>query len=508
MLLHQAFEGTARRLPDKTALVAGNERVRFGDLLRQAQAMAQMLRSDGVAPGDRVIVQFENSVAFVIAVHAVLMAGAVIVPVSPLVKSQKLAFLASDTRASALLCHASLAAAWLPLLQGPSTLITCRVVGDLTSLGDDPRVRGWLEPLASADAAPTHRQSDDLAVLIYTSGTTGLPKGVMMSHHNIVSAWTAIQAYLALREDDVVAMALPCAFSYGFNTLMMSLAVGATVVLDRGAAFPVKVANTLVNEGVTVFPGVPTLFASLLGLESLGRFDFSAMRLITNAAADLPTPHLHRLRTVFPKAKLVAMYGMTECVRASYLTPEEVDERPGSVGKGMANQDHWLVSDQGQRLPPNSQGELVVSGPHVMQGYWDRPEETAAKLTNNPKTGLRELRTGDVFRSDADGYLYFVARKDDIIKTRGEKVAPREVENAIYQLDAVTGCAVVGVSDETLGQAIKAYVTLRPECTMTERDIIKHCLSTLESYMAPKHVEIVAALPRTDSGKVRHASLR
>jgi acyl-CoA synthetase (AMP-forming)/AMP-acid ligase II len=288
----------------------------------------------------------------------------------------------------------------------------------------------------------------------------------------------------------------------------MGLSLGATVVIERSAAFPVRLAQMLERERVTVFPGVPTLFASLLGLQDLADFDFSALRIVTNAAAALPEPHLRRLRALWPRARLFAMYGLTECVRASYLPPEEIDRRPGSVGRGLAHQTHWLADEDGSRLPAGATGELVVSGAHVSPGYWQRPVETAQRVGIDPATGARLLRTGDLFRSDADGYLYFVARRDDIIKTRGEKVAPREVENAIYQLDGVTGCAVVGVADDLLGQAVKAYVTLRPGCTLAERDIVKHCLARLENYMAPKHVEIVRELPRTDSGKIRHASLR
>jgi acyl-CoA synthetase (AMP-forming)/AMP-acid ligase II len=202
------------------------------------------------------------------------------------------------------------------------------------------------------------------------------------------------------------------------------------------------------------------------------------------------------------------MYGLTECIRASYLPPGEVDARPGSVGRGVPNQVHWLVDEAGHRLPPGSSGELVVSGPHVTPGYWERPLETADRVQGGAAPGERVLRTGDIFRTDGDGYLYFVSRKDDLIKTRGEMVAPREVESAIYELDGVTGCAVFGIEDERLGHAVKACVTLRPGTALVARDIIRHCLARLESYKAPKLVDIVAELPRTESGKIRHASLR
>jgi long-chain acyl-CoA synthetase len=507
MLLHDAFEQNARRLPAKTAVVVADQRTSYAGLHRQVCTLARVLHDDGVAAGDRVLVMLEAGLEFAVALHAVLRAGAVFVPVSAQTKTDKLAFLAQDTRATALLTQSSLASQWRPALAAMTALRSCRVAGDPNAAA--PPERPW--PVESGDHAQatiTPRIDTDLAAIIYTSGTTGLPKGVMLTHHNMCSAWASVQAYLGLREDDVIGLALPPVFSYGLYNLLMGLGLGATVVIERHAAFPVKLIQTLERERVTVFPGVPTLFAALLALPQAPQFDLSALRLLTNAAAALPQPHLEQLRRLWPQARLYSMYGLTECKRVSYLAPEDLDARPGSVGRGMPNQEHWLVDDTGQRLPNGSTGELVLRGSHVMLGYWERPAETAERLRPGLLPGQTVLYTGDLFRSDADGYLYFVARRDDIIKTRGEKVAPREVENAIYRLEGVTGCAVVGVPDETLGQAVKAYVTLAPGCTWTERDIVRHCLARLESHMAPKTVAIVDALPRTESGKIRHASLR
>jgi acyl-CoA synthetase (AMP-forming)/AMP-acid ligase II len=288
----------------------------------------------------------------------------------------------------------------------------------------------------------------------------------------------------------------------------MGLGVGATVVLERAAAFPVKIAEMLERERVTVLPGVPTLFTALLGIAQLDRFDLRSMRILTNAAAALSINHVQRLRKAFPHAQLFSMYGLTECMRVTYLPPDELERRPGSVGRGMANQEHWLIDSSGQRLPNGSTGELVVRGRHVMRGYWKRAAENEQRFLDCEITGERALRTGDLFRTDDEGFLYFVARMDDIIKTRGEKVAPREVENAIYELEGVVDCAVIGVTDESLGEAVKAFVTLRPGSELAARDIVKHCLARLENHMAPKFVEFVDELPRTESGKIRHASLR
>jgi len=270
----------------------------------------------------------------------------------------------------------------------------------------------------------------------------------------------------------------------------------------------VRLLDSLVRERVSVLPGVPTLFSALLGVRDLPQRDLASLRLLTNAAAALPAAHIARLRQAFPQAQLFSMYGLTECKRVSYLPPEELDRRPGSVGRGMPHQTLWLADAQGRHLPPGSEGELVVQGEHVMRGYWRKPAETAERLRIDPVSGRLALHTGDVFRSDDEGFLYFVARQDDIIKSRGEKVSPREVEEALYQLPGVLEAAVVGVPDELLGEAVKAYVTLRPGAQLDARAVIRHCLAMLESHMAPKQVEFVDALPRTDSGKIRRASLR
>jgi acyl-CoA synthetase (AMP-forming)/AMP-acid ligase II len=323
----------------------------------------------------------------------------------------------------------------------------------------------------------------------------------------MVSAATSISTYLGLRDDDIILNVLPIAFDYGLYQVLMSSRVGATVVLQRSLAFPVKVLETMVQERVTVLPAVPTVFSMLLNLSSLPSFDLRALRLVTNTAAALSEAQIHAIRGAFPQAVLFSMYGLTECKRVSYLPPDQLDVRPMSIGRGMPNEEVWLADEAGNRLPNGSVGELIVRGSNVMRGYWRKPAETAERLKPGALPGEMHLHTGDIFRSDAEGYLYFVGRRDDIIKSRGEKVSPREVENVLYGIDGVLEAAVIGVPDDALGHAVKAFLVLKPGYEYTQRDIIRHCLAHLESFMSPKYVAFMDALPRTDTGKISKRGL-
>ena len=508
MLLHHSFDATVQRLPEKVALTCEGRRHTYREIDARVEQVARLLHARGVRRGDRVALFLDNGIEMVAGLYAAMRLGAVFVPVNPLTKAEKLAYLLDDTRASALLTQAALRGAWQKALSSNASVRTALVVDGHP---DDLPTRCVAWPVAhecieGAGVEPAVIDQD-LAALIYTSGTTGDPKGVMLSHLNMVSAARSVLAYLPLREDDVIGCVLPLAFSYGLYQVIMAFTVGATVSLERSFAFPARVLERMASDRVTVFPAVPTVFSVLLNHDGLDRYDLSALRILTNAGSALSEDRIRQLRARFPHALLYSMYGQTECKRVTYLPPEQLDLRPASVGRGMPNQEHWLVDDSGRRLPHGSTGELVIRGAHVMRGYWEKPLETAQKLKPGPLPGEVVLHTGDLFRTDAEGWLYFVARKDDIIKSRGEKVSPREVENAIHDLHGVVDAAVVGVPDAVLGEAVKAFVVVKEGHSLSERDVIRHCLARLESFMAPKHVEFVRELPKTDNGKIKKTAL-
>lgn len=508
-LLHGFFERVAAASPGTIALRCAGRDVTYGELDLASTAFARALLAQGLRAGERVLLLLDNGAPFVAALLGTLRAGCVVVPLNPGTKAPKLRYLLGDCEPAVLVFEANLehvVAAAIEGLEGPRLLRSGRLPASAGTLpAEDFAV------LCGTDCGvaplPERVIDRDLAALIYTSGSTGEPKGVMLTHLNMVSALRSVSGYLGLQPDDRIYCGLPLAFDYGLYQVLMAWRVGATVILERSLAFPAAVLETLEREEATVLPGVPTFFAMLTALEGLRPGRAPRLRMLTNTAAALPEAHITALRQLFPAAQLFSMYGLTECKRVTYLPPGELDMRPGSVGRGMPNQEHWLVDEEGRRLPFGRTGELVVRGSHVMQAYWRRSVATAERLRACTESGETVLYTGDLFRTDADGYLYFVARRDDIIKSRGEKVSPREVESAICALDGVLEAAVIGVADPLLGQAIKAYVVPRPGNRVAPATVIRHCRAQLEAFMVPQHVEIVDALPKTETGKTRRGML-
>ncbi len=510
-LLHDFLEHSAARLADKVALVVKGARLTYGELDRQANALANALEKAGVERGDRVVVFADNTVETVVSFWGVLKANAVISVVNPLTKADKLTYYLNDCRAKVMITDMHLANVFAESAPHAEHLKQVIVSGTL----DEKRLAGvknvvsWSKALdAHAKTAPKRRCLDiDLAAIIYTSGSTGDPKGVMLTHRNMLTAATSISTYLEMREDDVVLGVLPLAFDYGLYQLIMSFRVGARLVLERSFAFPAQVLKVMADEKVTGFPGVPTIYAILAELKNLKDFDLSAIRYVTNTAAALPVKHITMLRDLFPTARIYSMYGLTECKRCTYLPYQDIDRKPTSVGIAIPNTELWIVDENDQKVGPNTVGQLVIRGATVMKGYWEKPEATAKKLRPGPIPGEQVLYTGDFCRLDEEGYLYFVGRMDDIIKSRGEKVAPKEVETALMNIKGVKEAAVIGVPDEILGQAVKAFVVLEQGVSFTDKDLMKECQKRLENFMVPKFIEFIAELPKTTTGKIKKTGL-
>jgi long-chain acyl-CoA synthetase len=513
-LAHDHLIASAIRRADAPAVIADETTHTFGELDRASDALAARLQAEGVGRGDRVAIMADNSVEVVVALFGVLKAGGVFVVVNPTTKSRKLAYILEDCQVRAMVVHERVARHALPALAESPSVTTTVWVGAVPELASggiayDEAVAGGTgasgtEPEEPGDPGTIDA---DLAALVYTSGSTGHPKGVMLTHRNLVHNSWSVATYLGYKPDDVVACLLPLSFDYGLFQVLMGARVGCTVVLDRGFAYPRDAVTRLAEHRVTVLPGVPTIFATLLQLAPFDGVDLSRIRMLTNTAAALPPAHIERLGAAFPGARIFSMYGLTECTRVSYLDPDRLADKPTSVGKAMPNTEAYVVDAEGRRVPPGETGELVVRGASIMRGYWGKPDETAAVLRPGEIAGELVLHTGDQFRTDDEGFLYFVGRGDDVFKSKGEKISPKEVEHVLYELDTVAEAAVVGVPDEIDGMAVKAVVAPRDGSMLTEAAVRKHCRARLESYMVPRYVEVRESLPKTESGKIRKAEL-
>lgn len=520
MLLDGYLRDSAARHPDKLALICGERRTTYAEIDGTANALAHALRALGLVRQERVVVYFDNSVETVQGIFATLKASGVFVVVNPQVKGDKLAFILKD-------CNTRILLTGVRNLRGLEAELTdCPdlrhvILVDWESDAPVPAeaaaliaggkgVHSLSELLAAhAHTLPDNRNiSLDLASLIYTSGSTGVPKGVTLTHLNMVTAATSLTTYLRNEPDDIILSPLPLSFDYGLYQVLMAFRFGGTVVLEKQFLYPYKYIELIRKEQVTGLPIVPTITAILLNLKDLEEHDFSSVRYVTNTAQALPVHHIRRVRQVMARARIYSMYGLTECKRVAYLPPELIDTKPTSVGIAIPNTEVWIEDEDGKVITQAGQaGELIVRGAHVMVGYWNRPEETAKYLRPGRYPYERELRTGDLFRQDEDGLLYFISRKDDLIKTAGERVGPREVENVLHEIEAVKEVAVIGVPDDILGNAIKAFLSLRDGMTVSEAEVIRHCQKRLEKFMVPKSVVFLPELPKTATGKISKRGL-
>jgi amino acid adenylation domain-containing protein len=510
-MLQDFLTQSVLRSPGVQAISAGRATLTYGQLGHDAIAVAHSLRASGVQPGDRVVVFSPNTITAAVGFWAVVMCGAVVVMISPRTPTHKLAWILKDADAAALITDESLVG--VAVAAGLTKLRAVIVAGPASALADLSHLAHSVT-LDDAVAAGSYAHDDlpvragtDLAALVYTSGSSGEPKAVMVTHGNVDAAATAISGYLGLNRRDVLLCALPLSFDYGLYQMIMSAQIGARLVLEPSFALPGQILNTIVREGVTVFPGVPTMFAMLARLSSLERWDLTGVRTITSTGSALATEQVAWLRGAFPQAQIFSMYGLTECKRCTYLPPVDLDRKPGSVGVAIPGSEIWLVDAEDRVVAAGEIGELVVRGPTVMAGYWRRPEETARRLRPGPDPGEFVLYTGDLCRLDDDGYLYFVSRMDEVIKSRGEKVAPAEVEAALRSAPGVLEAAVVGQPDEVLGQAIHAFVVVEDRGQVTPAALRAACRERLEPFMVPQEIEIVDTMPRTANGKIEKAAL-
>lgn len=515
IFVHDYLRRSALRHPEKTALVFEDQRMTYADLDRSSDRLAQELTLCGVKRQDRVIIFLDNSPEIIVSVYGILKADAIFVVVNGGIKANKLAFILKDAGAGVLISHTGkgdVIRDALEKLDRPVKVLWLGDAGKIPASLFSSSLRWdsiFSSPIAADPIVPRNGSKNidlDLTALIYTSGTTGEPKGVMVSHNSMISAARSIIEHLENKQDDIILDVLPLSFNYGLYQVIMAVMFGGTVVIERSFTFIHRVLQRIAEENITGFPIVPTILAMILKLDDLNRYNLDSLRYITNTGAKLPVPHIRRFREMFPSVRIYSMFGLTECKRVSGMPPDELDARPDSVGKPMPNCEVFILDENGNDAGPGQTGELVVRGSNVMKGYWNAPELTA-RFFRPGRSGETLLYTGDYFRKDEDGYLYFVGRKDDIIKSKGERLNTREIEDVLCDMEEIAEAAVIGVPDEIYGLAVKAFVVCRnPETTV--REIHRHCRKYLEPYATPKVIEMVESLPKTDHGKIDKKALK
>jgi len=511
-LLGEALMLSAKNNPAKTALIIKGEEYSYARLQEDSEKLARHLVASGIQRGDRVAIFMNNSWPIAVSIYAITLAGAVFVIINPQTKADKLAFILADSGAKILIAEIFLKNEFLPAAENAPAVKEIIFTGKSSQNSTSPNCEllSFESVLLNSDSSVSLPLiiPNDLAAIIYTTGSTGFPKGVMMTHQAMVFAsWSLIQ-YLRLSDDDRILLVLPLAFDYGLYQLLMSVTVGSTLIVEQSFIFTASVYKQIEKYQPTVFPGVPTIFAMMIAGNKKNKISFESIKKITNTAAALPAEYIPELKQIFPNALIFKMYGLTECKRVCYLEPELIDIKPTSVGKAIPGTEIFLLSPEGSPVPAGEPGILHIRGPHVMAGYWKNETQTTKMLKPSHIPGERVLCSHDWFKMDEDGFLYFQGRNDDIIKTRGEKVSPVEIENVIYKITGVKETAVIGIPDEILGESILAFITVHNSVILTEKEIQKECSHNLESFMIPQKIIFVDEMPKNANGKIDKLKLR
>ena len=509
LLLHELALNRAERAPAATALLDGDTRLDYGALATEIRRTAAALRALGVAPGERIAVHSPKRSEAVIAFFAASLAGAVLVPLHPTLKPAQIRHILADCAATILVTTAAGLAAFR---EAPADSVRHVIVmGDEAGVADSSglSVLTWQQLPAGPTVMPS-RIDTDVAAILYTSGSTGRPKGVVLTHRNLLAGAASVNAYLEHTSDDVLLAVLPFSFDAGFSQLTTAFASGACVALTNYLV-PADVLRALESYPVTGLAGVPSLWAPLSRLPWPDAVT-TRLRYVTNTGGPMPGTTLGRLRALLPHTRIFLMYGLTEAFRSTYLPPEQLDHRPLSIGKAIPNTDVRVLNDAGAECAPGEHGELVHRGSLVAQGYWNDPERTARRFRPLPATDGRTVPemavwSGDTVYRDDEGFLYFVGRRDDMIKSSGFRISPAEVEEAAYGAAAVTECAAVGVAHAELGQAVVLVCTAAPADAEAEEAILAACRRSLPGYMVPRAIVFRDSLPRTTTRKIDRRAL-
>ena len=505
---------TASAHPDTTALHYDGQDISYEEFWGQVGQFAAGLQKAGIEPGDRVGIYLPNLPQFVVAFHGTLRAGGIVVPINPQYKTREISHLLGDSGANVVVTIGDL----VPFVR---EVQDDTEVEEIVAVGGHDDATAFREFLAADAPEIVDREDDDVAVQPYTSGTTGQPKGVLLTHENLHSNAEMAASLVpdGVRTDDKALGALPLFHIYGMTVVMNA------TLFDGGAYYPLpawdaqQAFDLIESQELTLMHGVPAMYNDAINQPDAAERDLSSLRLCGVGGSGIPVEVLRRFEELFD-VKIYEGYGLTETSPVTHFNTPENGRRVGSIGKTLPGVSAMIVDDEFAEIAPVDEGpvdedevelddvtgEVVVSGPNVMKGYHDRPEANEEVFTESG--GRRWFHTGDIGYHDADGYFYIVDREKHMINTAGYNVYPREVEELLFEHEAVADAAVVGIPDDRRGETVKAFVVPRPDADVTPEEIKQFCLDNLAEYKHPREVEFVGELPRTTTGKVQKFELR
>ena len=513
IFVHDLISQSAEKSPLNNALTFKEQKLNYQELNDEINQIASSYRALKVERYQRIGIYLPKNIENILSMFAASKAGAVFVPINPVLKAPQVQHIVSDCDIKIIITNKARFKALQPLIASLPSLTTVILIdsdsSDIETI-EHVSVMSWsiFTSHSCEEQAPKPLTGNDMAAILYTSGSTGKPKGVVLSHSNIVLGAKSVAQYLQNTAEDKILAVLPLSFDYGFSQLTTVFLVGAEcVLLDYLLAN--DVIKAIIKHKITGLAAVPPLWSQLCKLnwpENAG----NSIRYFTNSGGTLSTTNLNQLRTLMPNASPFLMYGLTEAFRSTYLSPDEVDNRIGSMGKAIPNAEVLIVRKDGSECEVNEPGELVHKGPLVSLGYWNALDKTAERFKpapGQPKGIVNpELAvfSGDSVKKDQDGFLYFVARADEMIKTSGYRISPMEIEEVLYQHDQVTEAATIGVSHDDLGQAILVIVCSKNQgdLSLVEKSLLKHCQKELANYMVPKKIIVLPELPHNANGKI------
>ncbi len=513
MMIQTLLSEWAKRSPDKTAVTQGKRRVTYGELERATAKVATFLLGSGMQSGERVGILSKNSAEYIAAYLGSQRAGGVSVDINFQDSAHEIKTIINHSGISVLISENVYVASILDILQECSSITSIIAIQGAVGKRSVPMERipagikytTWeaLQSVKDGTNDMPGQSAQALAAIVYTSGTTGRPKGVMLSHENIVANARSIVEYLKLTSDDKVMVVLPFCYSYGKSLLTTHLMAGGELVLENSFMYPNAIFEKMVEEGVTGFAGVPSTFSIMLNRSNFAHYRFPKLKYITQAGGAMPPQHAQALSICLPDTDIFIMYGQTEATaRLTFLHPADLKRKRGSIGKAIPGVEIKVMRDSERQAAIGEEGEIVARGANIMLGYWNDDDATRKVLKNG------WLHTGDIAVMDEEGYLSIVGRNSDMIKSGAHRISPKEIEEAILELPEVFEVAVLGIPDDILGETIKAVIVLKPGYSIEVHAVQRHCQTRLAAFKIPKEVVFTESLPKTVSGKIIRYKLK